>query len=287
MNQHYRFRAYAHLLRLHRPVGSVLLLWPTLWAVWLAGNGHPSFKLVILFTVGTFLMRGLGCVANDIADRNFDGFVERTKNRPLVTGAVTLQEALGLLLFLCFLALCLILQFNSLTIKLAFIGLVLTFIYPYTKRFTHWPQGVIGLAFSWGIPMAFAAQTNQVPAIAWLLFITASLWPLGYDTMYAMVDRHDDQKIGVKSTALLLGKNDRLFVAVLQFSFIVLLAYLGYWFKLNSFFYVGLSFASGLLLYQQYLIKDREPKRCFKAFFNNTWVGAFIFLAFFLGIRSL
>ncbi|MES2997788.1 MAG: 4-hydroxybenzoate octaprenyltransferase [Pseudomonadota bacterium] len=287
MDQHYRLRVYARLLRLQSPIGCFLLLWPTLWALWLAGNGHPSFNLVFLFIVGTFLMRGLGCVVNDIADRNFDGFVARTKNRPLATGEISLKEALGLLLFLCVLALCLVLQFNHLTITLSFVGLALTMVYPYTKRFTYWPQWVLGLAFSWGIPMAFAAQTNHVPGFAWLLFISASLWPLAYDTLYAMVDRNDDKKIGVKSTALFFSQHDRLFIAVVQMCFIVLLAWFGYLRKLHHFFYLGLSVAAGLLGYQQYLIKDRKPERCFKAFLNNTWVGASIFLAFFLGIRPL
>jgi len=285
MNQHHRFYAYARLLRLDRPIGNFLLLWPTLWALWLAGNGHPSPQLVFLFIVGVILMRGLGCIINDIADRNFDGFVARTKDRPLVIAAITLKEAVGLLLFLCFLAFCLVLQFNSLTVKLSFIGLALTFLYPYAKRFTYWPQSIIGLTFSWGIPMAFAAQTNKIPGIAWLLFITASLWTLAYDTVYAMVDRDDDRKIGIKSTALLLGRGDCLFVAVVQLSFMVLLACLGYVLQLRNFFYLGLGFAGGLLVYQQYLIKDRKPDRCFKAFLNNAWVGAWIFAAFFLGIR--
>ncbi len=283
MNQHYRFLGYIRLLRLHQPIGGFLLLWPTLWALWLAGNGHPPFKLIFLFTLGAFLMRGLGCVANDIADRNFDGFVTRTKKRPLVSGEITLKEAWVLLLFLCFLALCLVLQFNHLTIKLSLIGLALALIYPYTKRFTYWPQWVLGLAFSWGIPMAFAAQTNRVPSIAWLLFICASLWPLAYDTIYAMVDREEDKQIGIKSTALLFGSNETLFIAIFQCSFITLLICLGLLLKLNSIFYVALSLAGGLLIYQQYLIKDRKPENCFKAFLNNNWVGALLFLGFLLG----
>lgn len=285
MKLHYRFRAYMHLLRFHRPIGSFLLLWPTLWALCVAGHGHPSFKLLILFVLGTFLMRGLGCVVNDIADRRFDGFVHRTKNRPLVTGVLTLKQAMGLLLFLCCLALGLVLQFNSLTIKLSFVGLALALFYPYTKRFTYWPQGILGLAFSWGIPMAFAAEMNQVPPLAWLLFISASLWPLAYDTIYAMVDREDDIRIGIKSTARLFGKKDTLLIGLIQASFISLLTLLGYLLKLGVFFYIGVSLASILLIYQQYLIKDRKPEKCFKAFLNNTWVGAFIFLGFCLGIH--
>ena len=285
MNQHYRFRAYIHLLRLHQPIGSFLLLWPTLWALWLAGNGHPSFKLVLVFTVGTFLMRGLGCVANDIADRHVDGFVTRTKKRPLVTGAIGLKEALVLLLLLSALALGLVLQLNSLTVKLSVVGLALALIYPYSKRFTDWPQGVLGLAFSWGIPMAFAAQTNNVPAIAWLLFLSASLWPLAYDTMYAMVDRDDDKQIGIKSTAVLFGQNETRFIGAVQCSFMALLVCVGWLLKCHSIFYFLLILAAGLLIYQQYLIKDRKAERCFKAFRNNTWVGALIFLGFCLGIH--
>ncbi|MDQ8038854.1 MAG: 4-hydroxybenzoate octaprenyltransferase [Rickettsiella sp.] len=287
MKQHYRFRAYVHLLRIHQPIGSLLLLWPTLWALWLAGNGHPSLKLVILFTLGTFLMRGLGCVINDIADRNFDGFVTRTKKRPLATGALALKDALILLIFLCFVALCLVLQFNRLTIELSIIGLALALIYPYTKRFTYWPQWVLGLAFSWGIPMAFAAEMNAVPLVAWLLFISASLWPLAYDTMYAMVDREDDKRIGIKSTALFWGHKETLFIGVIQSSFVALLACLGVLLKLHFVFYLALGFASSLLIYQHYLIKDRKPENCFKAFLNNNWVGALLFLGFLLGIHPL
>ena len=284
MNQHYRFTAYLRLLRFHQPVGGFLLLWPTQWALWLAGNGHPSIRLVFLFTLGTFLMRGLGCVANDIADRNFDGFVTRTKKRPLVSGEITLKEALTLLLFLCFLALCVVLQLNYLTIKLSIIGLALALIYPYTKRFTYWPQWVLGLAFSWGVPMAFAAQMNEVPAIAWLLFMSASLWPLAYDTIYAMVDREDDKKIGIKSTALLFGRNETLFIGIVQCTFIASLICLGRLLKLHGIFYIALSVAGGLLIYQHYLIKDRKSELCFKAFLSNNWVGALLFLGFLLGM---
>jgi 4-hydroxybenzoate polyprenyltransferase len=283
MKQLYHLRVYAHLLRINQPIGSFLLLWPTLWALWIAGNGHPSRKLVFLFIIGTFLMRGLGCVMNDIADRNFDAFVTRTKKRPLATGEITLKEALILLLILSGLALGLVLQFNALTIRLSVIGILLAFVYPYMKRFTYWPQSVLGLAFSWGIPMAFAAQMNRVPTIAWLLFICASLWPLAYDTIYAMVDREDDKRLGIKSTALLLGQHEILFIAVVHVIFVTLLACLGFFLQLQVIFYYLLSLASGLLLYQHYLIKDRKPDSCFKAFLNNAWVGGLLFLGFFLG----
>lgn len=287
MKQLTRLRPYAHLLRLHQPIGGFLLLWPTLWALCLAGEGRPSLKLVFLFTLGTFLTRGLGCVASDIADRHFDGLVTRTKKRPLVTGEVGLKAAFSLLLLTCFLALCVVLQLNALTIKLSIIGLALALIYPYAKRVTYWPQGVLGLAFSWGIPMAFAAQMNQVPPIAWLLFMTAVLWPLAYDTMYAMVDREDDRHIGVKSTALLFGRHDRLFIAVVQTSFMTLLILLGFLLKLQASYYLFLSLAASLFVYQHYLIKDRKPERCFKAFLNNSWVGALLLLGFVLGTHPL
>jgi 4-hydroxybenzoate polyprenyltransferase len=285
MKQHYRLRAYSHLLRLHQPIGSFLLLWPTLWALCLVGNGHLPPKLTGLFIIGTFLMRGLGCVANDIADRNFDGFVTRTKKRPLASGEISLKPALCLLLLLSALALVLVMQFNRLTIALSVIGLALALIYPYCKRFTYWPQWVLGLAFSWGIPMVFAAQLNKVPMSAWLLFISASLWPLAYDTIYAMVDREDDKQLGIKSTALLFGQNETRFIGVVQCGFIALLACLGLLLKLHAIFYLLLSLAASLLLYQQFLIKDRKAGRCFKAFLNNAWVGALIFLGFLLGLR--
>lgn len=287
MNQLTRLRPYVHLLRLHQPIGGFLLLWPTLWALCLASNAHPSFKLVFLFTLGTFLTRGLGCVASDIADRHFDGLVARTKNRPLVTGAVGLKAAYSLLVLCSFLALWVVLQFNALTIKLSIIGLGLALIYPYAKRVTYWPQAVLGLAFSWGIPMAFAAQMNQVPPIAWLLFVTAALWPLAYDTMYAMVDREDDRLIGVKSTALLFGQHDCLFIAVIQAIFTALLILLGFLLKLQPSYYLFLSLAASLFVYQHYLIKDKKPERCFKAFLNNGWVGVVLLIGFVLGMHPL
>lgn len=285
MKQLHYLRTYARLLRLHQPIGSFLLLWPTLWALWIAGGGHPSGRLVFLFVMGTFLMRSLGCVANDIADRNIDGFVTRTKKRPLATGEIQLREALVLLLFLSSLALSLVIQLNRLTITLALVGFILALIYPYAKRFTYWPQAVLGLAYSWGIPMAFAAQQNNVPRIAWLLFMSAALWPLAYDTIYAMVDREDDRRLGIKSTALRLGQHEVLFIALVQVSFVLLLAFFGFFLKLQVTFYFMLGLVGGLFIYQHYLIKRREPARCFKAFLNNTWVGAFLFLGFLLGMH--
>ena len=286
MKQPYRLRAYAQLLRLSRPVGSFLLLWPTLWALLLAGNGYPSWRLVVVFVMGVFIMRSLGCVINDIADRHWDGFVTRTKNRPLVKGTVSLTEALFLLCGLIGVAGVLALQLNALTFKLAFLGLALAVIYPYTKRFTYWPQAVLGLAFSWGVPMAFAAQTQQVSCLAWCLFLSASLWPIAYDTLYAMVDREDDQRLGIKSTACFWGRFDRLFVAVVQLVFLLSLVVVGRLFSLSGYFYLSLCLAGALMLYQQYLIRDRLPSRCFKAFVNNTWVGAVVFMGIFLGLRG-
>lgn len=286
MNQLFRLRPYVQLLRLHQPIGSILLLWPTLWALWIAGKGHPSLTNLLLFGVGVFLMRSLGCVANDIADRKFDGQVARTQHRPLATQAISLKAAVWILLSLAGFALWCVLQFNHFTFQLAWIGLGLTLLYPYAKRFTYWPQVILGLAFSWGIPMAFAAQTNQVPFFAWLLYLSASLWPLAYDTIYAMVDREDDRKIGIKSTATRLNEWDVLFVAMIQMVFMLCLLGVGQWLNLAPAYYLCLLGASGLFIYQHYLIKKRVPARCFKAFLNNAWVGALIFLGFYLGMLS-
>ncbi|WP_235776135.1 4-hydroxybenzoate octaprenyltransferase [Rickettsiella massiliensis] len=227
----------------------------------------------IFFSSGVFLMRSLGCVANDIADRKWDGQVKRTQQRPLATQAISLNAAL-------------VLQLNRFTFQLAWVGLGLTLIYPYAKRFTYWPQVILGLTFSWGIPMAFAAQINQVPLFAWLLYVSASSWPLAYDTIYAMVDREDDQKVGIKSTAIRLYQRETQFIAAVQMTFILSLFGLGRWLGFSSAYYVGLLGATGLFVYQQYLIQERIPEHCFKAFLNNAWVGALIFLGIYFGMPS-
>lgn len=282
-----RLHGYITLFRWHQPIGIFLLLWPTLWALWIASAGAPHFKVVALFVVGTVLTRTLGCVVNDIADRDFDGLVARTKLRPLASGQVSLREAKILFVVLSVLAFAVVLQFNLLTIKLAFVGLALICIYPYSKRYTHWPQLVLGLVFgAWSVLMAFAAENGKIPAIAWLVFTAGYCWCLAYDTIYAMVDRDDDKKLGIKSSALSLDSYDTLFIALLGASLVLLLIVIGICLNVHSAYYVMLALATGLLLYQQYLIKDRKPERCFKAFLNNAWIGALIFLGFILGLPT-
>ncbi|MFU8798341.1 MAG: 4-hydroxybenzoate octaprenyltransferase [Gammaproteobacteria bacterium] len=263
--------AYARLMRVHRPIGIFLLLWPTLWALWIAGNGHPDPQIIFIFVCGVFIMRSAGCVINDYADKKFDGYVERTKDRPLVTGEVTPKEALILFSVLCFTAFTLVLFLNTLTILLSPIAVILAGLYPFAKRYTYWPQAILGTAFAWAIPMAFAAQINYIPPIAWLMFLMTILWTIIYDTQYAMVDRRDDKKIGIKTTALLFGKYDCFIIGLFQCTVILLLYFIGV-------HYFALLGAGLLFIYQQYLMKDRIPKNCFNAFLNNNWVGLVIFL---------
>lgn len=278
-----KLRAYALLMRLHQPVGFFLLLWPTLWAFWIASAGHPNKFLVFLFCLGALLIRSAGCVINDIADRHFDKYVARTKNRPLVTGMMSIREAFLLFSVLFLLAFLLTLFMNRLTIMLAFIGAFLAIFYPFTKRFTHLPQSFLGLAFAWGVPMAFAAQTESVPLIAWYVYLIAGLWTFTYDTIYAMVDREDDKKIGIKSTALLFNNLDILIIFLLQIILLFMLIMLGKQLSLNQYYYASLLLVPGLFIYQQILIKQRDPKQCFKAFLNNQWVGLVVFLGLVLG----
>lgn len=279
-----KITVYCQLMRLHKPIGIFLLLWPTLWALWLAAHSLPDTKILIIFIVGTVIMRSAGCVINDIADRHFDGHVKRTRERPLVTGRVTLKEAISLFLLLCCSAFILILFLNSFTQLLAIGGLCLAILYPFTKRFTYWPQLVLGAAFGWAVPMAFAAQTNTLSTTAWALFMIAILWPLAYDTIYAMVDREDDRLIGIKSTALLFESYDRLFIGIIQVIIIVLLWLIGQWQQLGYSYYVGLALGTLHFIYQQYLIKDRIPERCFKAFLSNNWFGLIIFIGLIISV---
>lgn len=278
-----KIRAYAQLIRWHRPIGSLLLLWPTLWALWTAAQGFPDWRILLVFIVGVVVMRSAGCVINDIADRHVDGHVARTKDRPLVTGKLTVREAMGALIALLCCAFVLVLTLNRLTILLAFVGLGLAMLYPFTKRFTHFAQFFLGAAFAWSVPMAFAAQTEALPPIAWLLFAIALLWPVIYDTMYAMVDRPDDLRIGVKSTAILFGQADRAVLGVLQGVLLVLLALLGHLMQWSHYYFIALGIAAVLAIYQQFLLKDRLPDLCFKAFLNNNWFGLIIFLGICLG----
>ncbi len=271
--------AYFQLMRIEKPIGVLLLLWPTLMALWIAGAGHPSLKNIVIFALGTYLMRGAGCVINDYADRNFDGYVERTRARPLATGAVTPAEALLLCGLLCLLAFALVLLTNRLTILLSFAGLAVAVSYPFMKRVTHLPQLVLGLAFSFGIPMAFAAETNHVPPAAWLLVAVNLLWTVAYDTFYAMVDRDDDLRIGLKSTAILFGTWDRAITALLQLVCLLLLLLAARAFQLHWIFYIGLCMSALMFIYQQRLIAGRQRDACFKAFLHNNWVGCTWFFA--------
>ena len=275
-------RDYLALTRLHKPIGIYLLLWPTLWALWIAAQGVPDGRVLVVFVLGTVLMRSAGCVINDYADREVDPHVARTQSRPLATGRVTTREALSLFALLCSASLALVLLLNALTVALSVIGLLLAVSYPFMKRFTHWPQFYLGVAFAWSVPMAFAAQTGAVPALGWLLFTAPVVWAGVYDTMYAMVDRDDDIVIGVKSTAVLLGNYDRLGIGVLQLVLFGLLWTVGWQAGLGGLYDLGLAVAAGLAVYHQYLIRRRERAACFKAFAHNHWLG----LAVFAGIAA-
>ncbi|MBI3772389.1 MAG: 4-hydroxybenzoate octaprenyltransferase [Gammaproteobacteria bacterium] len=264
-------------MRLDRPIGTFLLLWPTLWALWIASAGHPDIWVAVVFVVGVFLMRSAGCVINDYADRDLDPFVERTRQRPLASGLVSPREALLLFAGLGLLAFLLVLTLNWLTIALSVVGIVLAVSYPFMKRHTYLPQVYLGLAFGWAVPMAFAAQTGAVPAVAWLLLIATVLWATAYDTMYAMVDRPDDLKIGVKSTAILFGEADRVIIGIIQGMMVVVLLIIGQRAELGKFYIMGVAVTTLLMAYQQYLIRDRDGMGCFKAFLNNNWVGIAVF----------
>lgn len=282
------FSPWMRLIRLHKPIGILLLLWPTLWALWLASAGFPSWTLLFVFVAGVILMRSAGCAMNDIADRRIDGHVQRTKDRPLAMGELSVFSAA---LIACTLALCafiLVLLCNPFTVKLAVIGGLLALIYPFLKRVTHWPQLGLGLAFGWGVPMAFAAVQNHIPFTAWVLYGAAIVWPLMYDTLYAMVDRPDDVVIGVKSTAILFGRWDMAMVAVLQCLFLGLMYWVGVQAHLGGGYATALFIAAVLFLYQQVLIKQRLPATYFKAFLNNHWVGMVIFLGIVisLGVKA-
>jgi 4-hydroxybenzoate polyprenyltransferase len=272
-----RLKDYARLMRLHRPIGILLLLWPTLWALWIAAQGRPDLHILAVFVLGVVLMRSAGCVINDYADRDFDPHVERTRDRPIAAGRVTPREALVLFAALCLIAFALVLTLNRLTILLSFAGAFLAATYPFVKRFTHLPQFYLGAAFGWGIPMAFAAQTGGIPPAGWVLFAANVCWAVAYDTAYAMVDRDDDRKVGVKSTAILFGRHDRAMVFLFHVLTLSLLAYSGALAGLGLRYYAGLAAAFGFVLYQQHLMRDRTRDGCFRAFLNNNWFGAAVF----------
>lgn len=275
-------KPFLELTRLNKPVGVYLLLWPTFWALWVAAEGFPDLSMFIIFTLGVIFMRAAGCVINDYADRNVDGHVERTVNRPLVTGAVTSKQALILFFSLLAASFVLVLFTNMLTIQLSFIGAALAAIYPFMKRHTHLPQVFLGAAFSWSIPMAFAAQSGELPKYVWLMYIANLSWTVAYDTMYAMVDRNDDLKIGVKSTAILFGDADRVMIGILNGIAIFCLLLLGSELALGIFYYLGLLAAVGLMIYQLWLIRGRDRASCFAGFINSHWVGVVIWLGLIL-----
>jgi 4-hydroxybenzoate polyprenyltransferase len=269
---------YAKLMRLDKPIGILLLLWPMLWGLWFAAQGIPDLIILLIFIMGTILMRSAGCVINDYADREIDPHVERTKNRPFAIGAVSDKEALFLAAGLSLCAFLLILPLNKLTIMLSFIALFLAGTYPFTKRFFAMPQAYLGIAFSFGIPMAFAAQTGELPPITWLLMLATIFWVIAYDTAYAIVDKADDLKIGIKTSAITLGRFDVAGVMLCQMIFLSLMFWIGILQQLNVAYYIGLAMALWLIIYQYRLIHHREPASCFKAFLNNNRIGAVIFV---------
>jgi len=271
------WREYALLMRLDRPIGNLLLLWPTLWALWIAAAGWPDWHVLTVFVLGVLLMRAAGCVINDYADRDIDAHVARTQHRPLAAGRVSSNEALALFALLTLSAFALVLTLNWLTIGLSFIGAALAASYPFMKRFTHLPQAYLGIAFGWAVPMAFAAQTHTVPMIAWLLLLATLLWAVIYDTFYAITDREDDRKIGVKSTAILFGQHDRLIIGILQIILLGVLIIIGQLAALNWPYYLGIVAGALFFAYQQWLTRHREPQAAFQAFLNNNWFGAAVF----------
>ncbi|WP_428944925.1 4-hydroxybenzoate octaprenyltransferase [Pantoea sp. FN060301] len=273
-----KFRAYSRLMRIDKPIGTLLLLWPTFWSLWLAGMRVPPLNVLIVFTLGVFFMRAAGCVVNDFADRKIDGHVKRTQFRPLPSGAVTTKEAVLLFALLVLISFCLVLTMNAMTIWLSLGGLALAWMYPFMKRYTHLPQVVLGAAFGWGIPMGWAAVSGTLPLNCWLLFCAYMCWTVAFDTEYAMVDRDDDLKIGVKSTAILFGRCDKLIIGLLQLATLGLMTLIGWRLQLGGLFYCSVLLAGGLFVYQQKLISGRDRDLCFRAFLNNNYVGLVLFI---------
>lgn len=273
---------YIRLVRLDKPIGILLLLWPALWALWLAGAGEPRWGVVLIFILGVGLMRSAGCAINDYADRHIDGRVKRTCGRPIATGVVSPKEALWIFGVLCLVAFGLVLLLNRQTVLMSVVALLLAALYPFMKRFSHLPQMVLGMAFGWAVPMAYMALLGAVPAVGWQLYLVAIIWALIYDTEYAMVDREDDLLIGVKSTAILFGRQDRLIIGLLQLIMLVLLVLIGVQVGLGLVYYLGLVVAGLLFVRQQALIREREPAACFTAFLNNNCVGMAIFVGLLL-----
>ncbi len=277
-NRFPQLKQFVSLTRFDRPIGIYLLLWPTLTALWIASEGWPGWHLLLVFALGTVLTRSAGCIINDLADMKFDGSVKRTQDRPLISGKVAPLEALLLAGSIAFFALLLVLTTNIYTVYMSVFAVIIAVIYPFMKRYTYLPQAFLGIAFSWGIPMTFTAVSNEVANVAWVLLIANLLWVVAYDTQYAMVDRDDDIKLGLKSTAILFAELDRSMIAILQVSFVATLLLVTRSVELSVYFYFGLSGAIGLFIYQHYLTWNRSREGCFKAFLNNHWVGFSVFL---------
>ncbi|HGM5490988.1 TPA: 4-hydroxybenzoate octaprenyltransferase [Serratia fonticola] len=273
-----KWQAYSHLMRIDKPIGTLLLLWPTLWALWLAGGGVPALSVLLVFVLGVFLMRAAGCVVNDYADRAFDGHVKRTAGRPMPSGRVSEKEAKILFVSLVLVSFALVLTLNAMTIWLSLAALALAWVYPFMKRVTNLPQVVLGAAFGWSIPMAYAAVSESLPLSCWLLFLANICWTVAYDTLYAMVDRDDDLKIGIKSTAVLFGRYDKLIVGLLQFATLLLMLWVGYLMQLGGAFYWSLLLAGALFVHQQKQVAGRDRDACFRAFLNNNYVGLVLFI---------
>jgi 4-hydroxybenzoate polyprenyltransferase len=277
-----RVRDLIEVARLHRPIGIWLLLWPVLWAVWIAGAAHPAPEVLVIFVLGTVAMRSAGCVINDVADRDFDPFVKRTRDRPIASRRLSPQEAVVWFLALIACALALVLQLDPATIRMSIVGAVLAVSYPFFKRFFPLPQFYLGVAFSWGVPMAFNAQNGNIPRVAWMIFFAGIIWAAVYDTMYAMVDRDDDLKIGVKSSAIVFGDMDKVIIGVLQVLMLYALYLVGTSMEYGYWYNAGLAGAAVFFVYQQWLIRGRQPEACFRAFLNNHYVGMSIFVGILL-----
>ena len=274
-----KLKLYIRLTRLDKPIGILLLLWPTLTALWIAAEGIPDYTVLIVFVLGVILMRSAGCAINDYADREVDSLVVRTMNRPLATGELLPKEALIAAATLSLIAFLLaVLNLNKLTIYMSVIAVLLAALYPFMKRYTYLPQVFLGAAFAWAIPMAFAAQTNAVPIVAWLLFLANVLWATAYDTLYAMADREEDVLADIKSTAILFGDDDKVIVGIIQLSFLLVMALVGSELEMSYVYYIGILIAALLSIYQQKLVINREPARCLQAFLNNNWVGVTLFI---------
>ena len=282
-----RLKAYAYLIRLDKPIGTLLLLWPTLWALWLASSGIPDPHILMIFVLGTFLMRSAGCAINDYADRDFDRHVQRTQGRPVTSGKISGKEAVGVAISLAFLAFLLIQPLNAFTKQLSVLALLVAFIYPCTKRFFAMPQAVLGIAFGFGIPMAYAAILNFIPLEAWILFVGNIFWAIAYDTAYAMVDRDDDLRLGLKTSAITFGQYDVLAIGISYAILFISQLWVAQLAELSNYFLVGWCMALGCAIYHLKLVATRRREECFQAFRHNNWLGGFLFLGIVLGLSIL